>query len=46
MLMILSLAALAACGADGDPQPPVRKEAQTPTPGLSIHGTVSVGIVG
>ena len=42
MLVILSLAALAACGADGEPEPPV-KTGQT---GLSVHGTVSVGITG
>jgi predicted small lipoprotein YifL len=42
-IFLLSLAALAACGVDGDPQPPAQSATQ---PGLTIKGQVGVGIVG
>lgn len=38
-LLILSLFALAACGADGEPSPPIK-------PGISITGTAEIGVVG
>lgn len=39
-LAILTVLALAACGADGEPERPAAK------PGVSITGTASVGISG
>lgn len=39
-LMRLAVLALAACGADGPPEKPA------PTTGVTISGTVSVGVVG
>jgi hypothetical protein len=36
--ILACLALLAACGADGEPQPPV-------TPGITISGDAQVGIV-
>ncbi|MBB3983811.1 putative small lipoprotein YifL [Sagittula marina] len=43
-LFLMTLALLAGCGADGDPQPPVADS--RPEPGLAVRGTVSVGITG
>ncbi len=42
-MLILSLLALAACGADGAPIPPSQSAAQ---PGVSVSGQVKAGIVG
>lgn len=42
-LLALSLALLAACGADGPPVAP--SQAATP-PGVSVSGTAKIGIVG
>ncbi|GAB1361396.1 hypothetical protein MASR1M32_06320 [Rhodobacter sp.] len=42
-MLILSLLALAACGADGAPIPPSQSAAQ---PGVSVSGQVKTGIVG
>lgn len=42
-IVVLLTLTLAACGVDGEPETPER--AQT-TPGLSVSGTVSVGIAG
>lgn len=39
LIALLALAALSACGVDGEPEPPVE-------PGVSVHGTVKVGIRG
>lgn len=51
ILLGLSLvAALGACGADGRPTPPPRKEPAQTAPGngpnISISGTAGVGVVG
>ena len=43
-LAIVIVAGLSACGADGDPIPPAPKD--TPKPGISIGGTLSMGIAG
>ncbi|MBK6466235.1 MAG: hypothetical protein WAT25_14500 [Paracoccaceae bacterium] len=42
-LAALSLATLAACGADGPPVPPSKAMAQ---PGISVSGMAKVGIAG
>jgi predicted small lipoprotein YifL len=42
LLIVLSLTLLAACGADGPPVAPSKAAVQ---PGISISGTVGVGIV-
>lgn len=42
LLPLLTLALLAACGADGPPVPPSQTTAQS---GVSVSGTASVGIV-
>ncbi len=42
-ILLISLLALAACGADGAPVPPSQSAAQ---PGLTIAGQAKVGIVG
>lgn len=39
------ICALAGCGADGAPERPTEKERRV-EPGVSITGTVSVGVVG
>jgi hypothetical protein len=41
--LLLCLALLAACGADGAPIPPSQSASQ---PGVSVSGQVKVGIVG
>lgn len=41
-ILLISLLALAACGADGAPVPPSQSAAQ---PGLTITGQAKVGIV-
>jgi predicted small lipoprotein YifL len=41
--LLISLALLAACGADGAPMPPGQSASQ---PGVSVTGQVKVGIVG
>lgn len=43
VMALVILSVVAACGADGDPIPPEPKEAPV---GLSVQGTVSVGIRG
>ena len=45
VLLSLSLLALAACGADGAPEPPAAKAAQTPSSGVKISGDARVGVV-
>lgn len=40
-ILLLSLLALAACGADGPPIPPGQSASQ---PGLTVSGQVQVGI--
>ena len=42
LLPLLTLALLAACGADGPPVPPSQATTQ---PGVTLSGTVSVGMV-
>ncbi len=37
-ILLLACLALAACGADGDPQPPVK-------PGIKVTGEAQVGVV-
>ncbi len=39
-LLLATLFALSSCGADGAPTAPA------PEPGLSVHGTVKVGVSG
>jgi len=39
------LASLAACGADGPPQPPAATQAATPKPAVAITGTARMGVV-
>lgn len=39
LIALALLASLAACGVDGEPEPPVQ-------PGLQVSGTVQVGVVG
>ena len=41
---ILMLLALAACGVDGDPVPP--SEADAVEPGISLSGSVDIGVSG
>ena len=41
-LLIVSLFALTACGADGPPEPPTKDAG----PGVSISGEISIGVVG
>ncbi len=43
-LTLIATLALAACGVDGEPEPPTRDE--MPTTGLSVTGRVSVGVGG
>ncbi|GGF66688.1 hypothetical protein SAMN05216376_10925 [Mameliella alba] len=45
LLAFLGLVALAACGADGEPEPPDGKPA-SPGLGVSITGKAEVGITG
>jgi hypothetical protein len=45
LLAVLGLVALAACGADGEPETPERKPAG-PGIGVSITGKAEVGITG
>jgi hypothetical protein len=40
--LVLAFLALAACGADGEPEPP----AGAPPAGLTVTGSVEVGITG
>lgn len=42
---LVVLAGLASCGVDGPPIPP-SDNAETPEPGVSISGNVSMGVVG
>ena len=42
LILPLSLTLLAACGADGPPQPPAQA---APKPGLTISGEARIGIV-
>lgn len=42
-IAILSVLILTACGVDGEPE---RPERATHTPGLSISGTVEIGVSG
>jgi hypothetical protein len=42
-ILLLSLLALAACGADGAPLAPSQSASQ---PGLTVSGQVQVGVVG
>lgn len=41
-VLLIAALALAACGADGPPEPPSKSSA---TPGLSISGEARIGIV-
>lgn len=44
-VLSLSLLLLAACGADGAPEAPSSKAAQTPSSGVKISGDARVGVV-
>ncbi|MEJ6390996.1 hypothetical protein [Gymnodinialimonas ulvae] len=46
ILTAMALLALAACGADGEPERPTRAEMPAMATGVSVSGTVSVGVSG
>jgi opacity protein-like surface antigen len=43
-LTLIATLALSACGADGEPERPTRDE--IPAAGISVTGSVSVGVAG
>jgi hypothetical protein len=47
ILLITFVGLVAACGVDGEPKtPPAKKPATAPSPGISVSGSASVGVVG